>query len=82
MDTKEDALKLSKEVLKELLESGTKLDEYYKKFRELRILEDDPSFQAAILQVEHAFFMCVQSVNILKEQLKLLEVATKKKGIV
>ncbi len=81
MDTKGEALKLSKEVIRELLESGTRLDEYYRKFRELRVLEDDPSFQTAIMQVEHAFFMYVQSVNILKEHLKLLDIAAKKTEI-
>ncbi len=82
MDTKEDALKLAKEVLMELFQEGTKMDEYYRKFREFRLLEDDLSFQSALLNVEHAFFMYVQSANILKEQLKLLEVASKKSRIV
>ena len=82
MDTREEALKLSKEVLIKLIDCGTQIDEYYRRFRELRILEDrSPSFQAALINVEHAFFMVVQSMNILKEQLKLLETASKKKEI-
>jgi len=41
-------------------------------------MEDSLSFQSALINVEHAFFMVVQSFNILKEQLSLLEVAAKK----
>ncbi len=82
MDTREDANKLAREVLMKLMECGTEIDEYYRRFRELRLLEDrSPSFQAALINVEHAFFMVVQSINILKEQLKLLDVAAKKKEI-
>jgi len=78
MDTKGEALKLSEEILKNVLDFGTELDEYYRRFRELRVLTDDLSFQSALINVEHAFFMVVQSLNILKDQLKLLEVASKK----
>ncbi|NPA32267.1 MAG: hypothetical protein GXO04_01430 [Aquificae bacterium] len=79
MDTRDEALRLSREVLALLLECGTKIDEYYRAFRELRLKEDrSPSFASALLNVEHAFFMVVQSMNVLREQLKLLEVATKK----
>jgi len=78
MDTKLRALELSKEVQKLLLECGTSVDEYYRQFRELRVLTDELSFQGALINVEHAFFMVVQSLNILKEQLKLLEIASKK----
>ncbi len=82
MDTRDDANKLAKEVLMKLIECGTEIDEYYRRFRELRLLEDrSPSFQAALINVEHAFFMVVQSINILKEQLKLLDVAAKKTEI-
>ncbi|WP_164930623.1 hypothetical protein [Aquifex aeolicus] len=82
MDTRDEAQKLAKEVLIKLLECGTEIDEYYRKFRELRVLEDrSPSFQAALINVEHAFFMVVQSINVLREQLRLLEVASKKKEI-
>lgn len=82
MDTRDEAVKLSKEVLRELLDVGTKFDEFYRRFRELRLLEDDLSFQSAILKVEHAFFMYVNSVNILKDELKLLEIASKKEEII
>lgn len=78
MDTREKALELAHETAKFLLEIGTTIDEHYRRFRELRLLTDDLSFQSAILNVEHAFFMTVQSINILKEQLKLLEVSSKK----
>ncbi|HAV39541.1 MAG: hypothetical protein AB1353_08380 [Aquificota bacterium] len=81
MDTREEALKLSEEVIKELLAFGTNIDEFYRRFRELRLLEDDLSFQSALLKVEHAFFMLVQSINILKEQLSLLKIASEKKEL-
>ncbi|HIP43464.1 MAG TPA: hypothetical protein EYG91_06210 [Aquifex aeolicus] len=82
MDTRDKAQELAKEVLVKLLECGTEIDEYYRRYRELRLLEDhSPSFQAALINVEHAFFMVVQSMNILKEQLKLLELAAKKREI-
>ncbi|MEJ5338890.1 MAG: hypothetical protein ACK42C_06435 [Aquificaceae bacterium] len=78
MDTKKTAIELSEETLKTLLEFGTDLDEFYRRFRELRLLEDDLSFQSALLHVEHAFFMVVQSINILREQLVLLRTAGQK----
>ena len=78
MDTREQALKLSQEVVKRLLECGTELDEYYRRIRELRLLEDSLAFQSALLNVEHGFFMVVHSMNILREQLNLLIVASKK----
>lgn len=82
MDTRKESNKLAREVVQKLIECGTEIDEYFRRFRELRLLEDrSPSFQAALINVEHAFFMVVQSMNILREQLKLLEVAAKKKEI-
>jgi len=81
MDTREDALKLYKEVIPALLDCGTKIDDMFRRFRELRLMEDDLSFEGALLRVEHSFFMVVQSLNILRENLKLLEVAAKKKEI-
>lgn len=78
MDTRKQALELSDQVIKDLLSFGTNLDEHYRRLRELRLLEDDPSFKNAILNAEHAFFMVVQSVNILREQLGLLRVASEK----
>ena len=82
MDTREQALRLSQEIAKKLLECGTELDEYYRKIRELRLLEDSLSFQTALLNVEHGFFMVVHSMNILREQLSLLIVASKKGEVV
>ncbi len=82
MDTREQALELSQEALKKLLSCGTEIDELYRQFRELRVLEDrSPSFQAALINVEHAFFMVVHSMNVLREQLSLLKVAAEKKEI-
>ncbi len=78
MDTKRPALELSEKIIKTLLDFGTEVDEFYRRFRELRLLEDDLSFQSALLNVEHAFFMLVQSMNILKDQLTLLRVAVQK----
>jgi hypothetical protein len=82
LDTREQALKLSQEIAKKLLECGTELDEYYRKIRELRLLEDSLAFQTALLNVEHGFFMVVHSMNILREQLNLLIVASKKEEVV
>ncbi len=81
MDTKEEALKLYREVVTELLECGTRIDEQFRRFREIRLRTNDLSFQGALINVEHAFFMVVQSMNILRENLCLLEVAAKKKEI-
>ena len=82
MDTREQALKVSQEVVKKLLECGTELDEYYRRMRELRLLEDALAFQSALLNVEHGFFMVVHSMNVLKEQLNLLIVASQKGEVV
>lgn len=81
MDTRERAVELSEEVIRYLASFGTEMDEFYRRFRELRLLEDDLSFQSALLKVEHAFFMVVQSVNILREQLRLLRVACEKERL-
>ncbi len=81
MDVKEKALELERELIPRLVEWGTEIDEFFRRFRELRLITNDLSFQGAILNVEHAFFMVVQSMNILRENLKLLEVAAKKKEI-
>ncbi|RMH79586.1 MAG: hypothetical protein D6674_07315 [Acidobacteria bacterium] len=78
MDSRQQSIKLSEETQRYLLDVGTNIDEYYRRFRELRLLTDDLSFQTAILNVEHAFFMLVQSINILREQLNLLRVASRK----
>ncbi|SHK37467.1 hypothetical protein [Thermocrinis minervae] len=81
MDTREQALKLSHEVVKDLIDCGTKIDEYYRRFRELRVLEDSLSFQAALLNLEHAFFMVVQSMIVLKDQIGNLQIAARKEEI-
>jgi len=78
VDRRGEVLKLSEEVVKKILEYGTELDEYYRKFREFRVMEDSLSFQSALINVEHGFFMVVQSFNILKEQLNFLKVAAQK----
>lgn len=78
MDTRKQALELSEETIKAILSCGTQIDELYRRFRELRVLEDDLSFQGALLRVENAFFMVVQSINILREQLSLLKIASQK----
>ncbi len=81
MDTKQEALKIQRDLIPKIVEFGTDLDEFYRRFRELRLVTNDLSFQGALINVEHAFFMVVQSLNILREQLRLLEVAAKKKEI-
>ncbi|WP_457601498.1 hypothetical protein [Hydrogenivirga sp.] len=81
MDTREEALRLYREVIPKLLECGTEIDDFFRRFRELRLKEDELSFQGALINVEHSFFMVVQSLNVLRENLKLLEVAVKKKEI-
>lgn len=49
-------------------ELGTNLDDLHKQFRELRFNTKDRDLEAALINVEHAFFMVAQSINILKEQ--------------
>ncbi len=78
---KERAIELAQETAKRLVECGTIIDEHYRQFREIRLVTSDLSFQSALLNVEHAFFMVVQSMNILRENLRILEVAIKKKEI-
>jgi hypothetical protein len=82
LDTREEALKLGQEIVKKLLECGTELDEYYRRIREFRLLEDSLAFQSALLNVEHGFFMVVHSMNILREQLNFLIVASQKREVV
>ncbi len=74
-------MKIQRDLIPKIVEFGTDLDEFYRRFRELRLVTNDLSFQGALINVEHAFFMVVQSLNILREQLRLLEVAAKKKEI-
>ncbi len=70
-----------REALPKIITMGTEVDEIFRRFREIRLRTDDLAFQGAILNIEHAFFMVVQSINILRENLSLLEVAAKKKEI-
>jgi hypothetical protein len=78
MDSKREALELSRESIELILKCGTQVDDIYRRFRELRLRTEELSFQGALLNVEHSFFMLVQAMNILRENLKLIEVATKK----
>jgi hypothetical protein len=81
VDTRAEALKLMDEAIPKIVEFGTEIDELFRRFRELRLKTDDLSFQAALLNVEHSFFMVVQSFNVLRENLSLLKTATQKKEI-
>ncbi len=81
MDTRDKASELSVKVLEKLMTCGSEIDELFREFRELRLREDDLSFQSALMNVEHAFFMVVQSMNVLRDQIKLLKVAKEKKRI-
>ncbi len=81
MDVKNESLELGKETISLLIEYGTQIDDIYRKFRELRLRCNELSYQSALLNVEHAFFMVVQSMNILKEQIKLLEIAKERKEV-
>ncbi len=49
-------------------ELGTNLDELHREFRELRFKTKDKDLEAALINLEHGFFMVAQSINILKEQ--------------
>ncbi len=81
MDTRREAKELSEETIELLLRCGTQIDDIYRRFREIRLKTDELSFQGALLNVEHSFFMLVQSINILKENLKLLDIASKKEEL-
>ncbi len=81
MDTKKEASELSEEAIRLIIECGTRVDDLYRRFRELRLRTDDLSFQGALLNVEHSFFMLVQAFNILKDNVKLLDVASKKEEL-
>ncbi|WP_457639362.1 replication initiation protein [Persephonella sp.] len=69
--TKEEKQKLDELVMRAFTlayELGTNLDELHRQFRELRYSTKDKDLQAALINLEHAFFMTAQSINILKEQ--------------
>lgn len=81
MDTKKPALELSNKILKNIIECGSTIDELYREIRELRVLEDDPSFKAALLNLEHSFYMLVKSFNVLKDEVKNVEISAKKESL-
>ncbi|WP_029523061.1 hypothetical protein [Persephonella sp. KM09-Lau-8] len=69
--TKEERQKMDELIMKAFTlayELGTNLDELHRQFRELRFNTKDKDLKAALINLEHAFFMTAQSINILKEQ--------------
>ncbi|WP_457622754.1 replication initiation protein [Persephonella sp.] len=69
--TREEKQKVDELIMKTFTlayELGTSLDELHKQFRQLRFNTQDRDLEAAIINLEHAFFMTAQSINILKEQ--------------
>ena len=69
--TKEERQKMDELIMKAFTlayELGTNLDELHREFRELRFNTKDKDLEAALINLEHAFFMTAQSINILKEQ--------------
>jgi len=69
--TKEEKQKVDEIVMKAFTlayELGTTLDELHRMVRELRFSTNDKDLQSALINLEHAFFMTAQSINILKEQ--------------
>ena len=59
-------------------ELGTNVDELFKEVRKLRFETKDRDLEAALINLEHAFFMVAQSINILKEQTRNATIPTKK----
>lgn len=59
-------------------ELGTNVDELFKEVRKLRFETKDKDFEAALINLEHAFFMVAQSINILKEQTRNATIPSKK----
>lgn len=79
--TKEERAKLEQLVAKVFTlayELGTSTDELFREVRQLRFQTEDKDFQAALINLEHAFFMVTQSINILKEQTRNATIPTKK----
>jgi hypothetical protein len=69
--TPEERKKMDELVMKAFTlayELGTSLDELHREFRELRFNTKDKDLESALINLEHAFFMTAQSINILKEQ--------------
>ncbi len=59
-------------------ELGTNVDELFKEVRKLRFDTKDRDLEAALINLEHAFFMVAQSINILKEQTRNTTIPAKK----
>ncbi len=59
-------------------ELGTKVDDVHREVRELRFKTDDIDLEAALINLEHAFFMVAQSINILKEQARNATIPARK----
>ncbi len=79
--TKEERQKIDELVMKTFTlayELGTSLDELHRQFRELRFNTQDRDLEAAVINLEHAFFMTAQSINILKEQTRNVLIPLKK----
>ncbi|MDQ7055605.1 MAG: replication initiation protein [Persephonella sp.] len=79
--TKKEKQKIDELVMKTFTlayELGTSLDELHRQFRELRFNTKDQDLEAAVINLEHAFFMTAQSINILKEQTRNVLVPLKK----
>ncbi len=79
--TPEEKAKLDELVMKAFTlayELGTNLDELHREFRELRFNTKDKDLEAALINLEHGFFMVAQSINILKEQTRNALIPTRK----
>jgi hypothetical protein len=79
--TKEERQKVDDIVMRTFTlayELGTNLDELHRMVRELRVATSDRDLQAALVNLEHAFFMTAQSINILKEQTRNALIPLKK----
>ncbi|NPA51951.1 MAG: replication initiation protein [Aquificae bacterium] len=59
-------------------ELGTKVDDIHREVRELRFKTKDIDLEASLINLEHAFFMVAQSINILKEQARNATIPAKK----
>jgi len=59
-------------------ELGTALDELHRELRQMRFETEDKDLQSALINLEHAFFMTAQSINILKEQARNAIIPTRK----
>jgi len=59
-------------------ELGTNVDELFREVRQLRFETKDKDFEAALINLEHTFFMIAQSINILKDQTRNTKLQPKK----